>query len=144
MSLAEILSGCRASNNWAPLVKHIPFAQFLNLRLDVKGDVLTCILPFDQKLIGNPLLPALHGGSIGGFLECTGLIYLLLQTQASVLPKTIDFNVDYLRTGLPRDTHAEAVMVKLGRRVAKLRIEAWQSSPDNPIAIGHCNVMLGA
>jgi len=36
------------------------------------------------------------------------------------------------------------VMVKQGRRVANLRIEAWQSSPDKPIALGHCNFMLGA
>jgi acyl-coenzyme A thioesterase PaaI-like protein len=33
-------------------------------------------------------------------------------------------------------------MVKQGQRVAHLRIEAWQSSPDKPIAIGHGNFML--
>jgi len=72
MKLAEILTRCRASNDWAPLVESIPFARFLNLRIDVKGDAFTCILPFDQKLIGNPVLPALHGGATGGFLECAG------------------------------------------------------------------------
>lgn len=144
MKFAEILTRCRASNDWAPLVECIPFARFLNLRIDVKGDAFTCILPFDQKLIGNPVLPALHGGATGGFLECAGLFYLLLQTETSSLPKTIDFNIDYLRTGLPRDTYANVVMVKQGRRVANLRIEAWQSSPDKPIALGHCNFMLGA
>lgn len=144
MKFAEILTRCRASNDWAPLVECIPFARFLNLRIDVKGDAFTCILPFDQKLIGNPVLPALHGGATGGFLECAGLFYLLFQMETKTLPKTIDFNIDYLRTGLPQDTYANVVMVKQGRRVANLRIEAWQSSPDKPIALGHCNFMLGA
>ncbi len=144
MKFAEILTRCRATNDWGPLVQTIPFARFLNLRIDIKGDEFTCILPFDQKLIGNPILPALHGGATGGFLECAGLFYLLWQMEIQTLPKTIDFNIDYLRTGLPRDTYANVVMVKQGRRVANLRIEAWQSSPDKPIALGHCNFMLGA
>ena len=144
MKFAEILTSCRASSDWSPLVQSIPYARFLNLRIDIKGDAFTCILPFDQKLIGNPVLPALHGGATGGFLECAGMFYLLLQTETQSLPKTIDFNIDYLRTGLAQDTYANVVMVKQGRRVADLRIEAWQSSPDKPIALGHCNFMLGA
>ena len=143
VNFPEIVSRCRAANDWAPLVAAIPFARFLNLRIDVKGDAFTCILPFEPKLIGNPVLPALHGGATGGFLECAGLFYLLFQMETKTLPKTIDFNIDYLRTGLPQDTYANVVMVKQGRRVANLRIEAWQSSPDKPIALGHCNFMLG-
>lgn len=144
MKFTDILSSCRSSDDWGPLVQTIPFARFLNLHIDIKGDTFTCILPYDQKLIGNPVLSALHGGATGGFLECTGMFYLLLQMETQSLPKTIDFNVDYLRTGLPRDTYANVVMVKQGRRVANLRIEAWQSSPDKPIALGRCNFMLGA
>jgi len=126
------------------MVQSIPYANFLDLRIDIKGDEFTCILPFEKKLIGNPVLPALHGGATGGFLECAGLFYLLWKMDTKTLPKTIDFNIDYLRTGQPRDTFANVVMVKLGRRVANLRIEAWQSSPDKPIALGHCNFMLDA
>jgi hypothetical protein len=33
-------------------------------------------------------------------------------------------------------------MVKQGQRVANLRIQAWQESPDKPIALGHGNFML--
>ena len=144
MKFADLLISCRASGDLGPMVQSIPYANFLDLRIDIKGDAFTCILPFDQKLIGNPVLPALHGGATGGFLECAGMFYLLLQTETQSLPKTIDFNIDYLRTGLAQDTYANVVMVKQGRRVANLRIEAWQSSPDKPIALGHCNFMLGA
>ncbi|MBI5911787.1 MAG: PaaI family thioesterase [Betaproteobacteria bacterium] len=144
MKFADISTSCRASNDWGPLVQSVPYARFLNLRIDIKGEEFTCILPFHQKLIGNPVLPALHGGATGGFMECAGMFYLLWQIDTQTLPKTIDFNIDFLRTGLARDTYANVVMVKQGRRVANLRIEAWQSSPDKPIALGHCNFMLGA
>lgn len=142
MNLNDILTTARASRDWRPLVDLIPYARFLNMQIEVKGDQFSCVLPFEQKLIGNPMLPALHGGAIGGFLECTAMFYLLWHMDSSDLPKTIDFNVDFLRSGRPEDVYANVIMVKQGQRVAHLRIEAWQSSPDKPIANGHGNFML--
>ena len=52
------------------------------------------------------------------------------------------FTFEFLRSGRPVDTYASVFMVKQGQRVAHLRIEAWQSSPDKPIAIGHGNFMV--
>ena len=144
MSWAERINQACTNNDWRPLIDAVPFARFLDLRIDVKGEEFTCILPFQEKLIGNPILPALHGGATGGFLECAGIFYLLWHMDSQELPKTIDFSIDYLRSGRPKDTYANVFMVKQGQRVAHLRIEAWQSSPDKPIALGHCNFMLGA
>jgi acyl-coenzyme A thioesterase PaaI-like protein len=42
------------------------------------------------------------------------------------LPKTIDFSIDYLRSGLPRDAYARARVVRQGRRYASVHVEAWQ------------------
>ena len=42
------------------------------------------------------------------------------------LPKTIDFTVDYLRSGLPRDAYARARVARSGRRYASVNVEAWQ------------------
>jgi acyl-coenzyme A thioesterase PaaI-like protein len=42
------------------------------------------------------------------------------------LPKTIDFTVDYLRSGLPRDAYARATINRSGRRYASVHVEAWQ------------------
>jgi acyl-coenzyme A thioesterase PaaI-like protein len=142
MKLAEVVAAARSSGDWAPLVNQIPYARFLGMSIDVKGDVFSCTLPFDRKLIGNPILPALHGGAIGGFMESTGLFYLLWHMDSSELPKIIDFSFDFLRSGRPENVYANVFMVKQGQRVAHLRIEAWQSSPDKPIAIGHGNFML--
>ena len=58
------------------LVSGIPYIQYLGMKFDRRGDELTGVLPFDEKLIGNPLLPALHGGVTAAFLEVTAMITL--------------------------------------------------------------------
>jgi acyl-coenzyme A thioesterase PaaI-like protein len=70
------------------------------------------------------------------------MFYLLWHMDSADLPKTINFTFEYLRSGRPEDVYANVFMVKQGQRVAHLRIEAWQSSPDKPIAVGHGNFML--
>ncbi|MDE0851371.1 PaaI family thioesterase, partial [Yoonia sp.] len=44
------------------------------------------------------------------------------------LPKTIDFTVDYLRSGLPRDAYARARVNRSGRRYASVHVEGWQDN----------------
>jgi len=128
------------------LVGGIPYVQFLGIRFDRRGDELTAILGFDDKLIGNPLLPALHGGVTAAFLETTAIIELawqqlwqdkkidrsdiddLVGNGGPRLPKTIDFTVDYLRSGLPRDAYARARINRSGRRYASVHVEAWQDN----------------
>ena len=44
------------------------------------------------------------------------------------LPKTIDFTVDYLRSGLPRDAYARARVNRQGRRYASVHVEAWKDN----------------
>ena len=50
------------------------------------------------------------------------------------LPKTIDFTVDYLRSGLPRDAYARARVNRSGRRYASVHVEAWQDNRTRLIA----------
>jgi acyl-coenzyme A thioesterase PaaI-like protein len=47
---------------------------------------------------------------------------------SAALPKTIDFTVDYLRSGLPRDAYARARVNRSGRRYASVHVEAWQDN----------------
>jgi acyl-coenzyme A thioesterase PaaI-like protein len=142
MTLDAVLAQARAGGDWSALVAWMPFASFLKLRVDADAERFSCTLPFEDTWIGNPRLPALHGGAIGGFLECAGMLYLLWHMESTALPKIVNFSFDYLRSGKPEDVHAHVHMVKQGQRVAHLRIEAWQSSPDKPIAIGTGNFLL--
>lgn len=124
------------------LVDHIPFMSFMNVRIDRKGNEITTVLPYDEKLIGNPILPAIHGGAIGAFLEITSVIQLLYDTQCERLPKTVDISVDYLRSARAVETFGRAIVTRQGRRVANVRAEIWQEEIDRPVAASHGHYLL--
>lgn len=138
----------------AALVSGVPYVQFLGIHFDRRGDELTGVLTYSDDLIGNPLLPALHGGVTAAFLEVTAVLTLtwsriwedvesgaitLDDLEAGKLPrfpKTADFTVDYLRSGLPRDAYARARVNRSGRRYASVHVEAWQDNRDRLFAQG--------
>ena len=140
--LAAIKS--RRNNTLNALVASVPYIRWLGIQFDRRGDELTAILPFNEKLIGNPMLPAIHGGATAAFLEVAAMVELTwtaiwedmeqgrIAPDAAMpdslprLPKTIDFTVDYLRSGLPRDAYARARVVRSGRRYASVHVEGWQ------------------
>ena len=53
------------------LFSRIPYAGFLGLRGELEGGSLRLVMPFAEHLIGNPTIPALHGGTTGAFMELT-------------------------------------------------------------------------
>ncbi|WP_296418750.1 PaaI family thioesterase [Pseudooctadecabacter sp.] len=121
------------------LIEGVPYIQYMGFRFDRRGDELTGVMPYQDSLIGNPMLPALHGGATAAFLETTAIIELSwgmmwerMEAGEDVtglrLPKTIDFTVDYLRSGLPRDAYARARINRSGRRYASVHVEAWQDN----------------
>ncbi len=134
------------------LVGGVPYIQYLGVHFDRRGDELTGVLPFAEKLVGNPLLPAIHGGVTAAFLEVTAMVTLSWSylwediengtldfdpaqgTRLPRLPKTVDFSVDYLRSGLPRDAYARARVIRSGRRYASVHVEGWQDNRDKLFA----------
>lgn len=123
-----------AVENLNAFLQRVPYVRFLGLRVELAGDELTTVMPFAQHLIGNPMLPALHGGTIGAFLEMTALAQLSLSQPGGRPPKTIDITIEYLRSARAQDTYARAIVRKLGRRVANVQVEAWQDSRSQPVA----------
>ncbi len=65
-----------------------------------------------------------------------------LGEHSEFLPKTIDISFEYLRSGKPRDTFAQATITKHGRRVANVRVVAWQEDPSRPIAAAHGHFLI--
>ena len=128
------------------LVAGVPYIRFLGISFERHGDELTAVMAYDDKLIGNPMLPALHGGATAAVLEVAAIIELswtylwednetgkidartISPAHLPRLPKTIDFTVDYLRSGLPRDAYARARVNRSGRRYASVHVETWQDN----------------
>ncbi|KIT18152.1 PaaI family thioesterase [Jannaschia aquimarina] len=144
----------------AALVEGVPYIRFLGITFDRRGDELTGVLNFDPKIIGNPALPAIHGGVTAAFLEVTAIVTLswsmlwddleegrlrpedLTPDAMPRLPKTIDFTVDYLRSGLPRDAYARARINRSGRRYASVHVEAWQDNRARLFAQGTAHFLM--
>ncbi len=116
------------------LLDRVPYARFLGLVTEQQGDTLTVTMPFADRLIGNPVLPALHGGSTAALLELTAVAQVALTWPRLRLPRPINVTVAYLRSGRPVDVHARARISKAGRRVAHVLAEAWQEDESQPIA----------
>lgn len=126
----------------AAVVAAIPYARFLGVEVQQQGNEVITVLPFAEKLIGNPVLPAIHGGVIGALLEITAVLQLLYETASERLPKTVDVNFDYLRSGRAVTTYGRAIVNRQGRRVANVRSEIWQESRDRPIALSQGHYLL--
>lgn len=131
--------------DYQELVARIPYARFLGITVDAVDDRgLLTRLRFDQRLVGNPSLPALHGGVVGAFLEFTAILELVRQGEGERLPKPIDVAIDYLQSAGPTDAFARATITKHGRRVANVRVEAWQETPDRLVAAAHGHFLIPA
>ena len=116
------------------ILARIPYVGFIGVEPIILEDDLTMVMRYKESNIGNPFLPALHGGVIGGFMEVSAIAGLMFSGSYSKVPKPIGLNVGYLRSGKPQDTFARTSIVRQGSRVANVRVEAWQDDMDRPIA----------
>lgn len=143
-NLLGFVAAAKASGDVSRLVDRVPYARFMGIGMvHVDGELLGR-LTFADHLIGNPMLPAIHGGVIAALLESTAIFQLMWETEAIVLPKTITLTTDYLRPGRAQDTWARGVLTRQGRRVANVRVEAWQDDRARPIAVASAHFLLKA
>lgn len=142
MTDPEILRYTRESGDFTRLLESVPYARFIGLECDRFGDDLIFRLPKKEENLGNPILPAIHGGVIGGFMEMSAAIYLMMSQDSMSMPRIVDFSLDYLRAGLNRETFAECRLTRQGNRVANVMITAWQKSRSQPIATARAHFLL--
>ena len=118
-----------------------PYAQLLKLRIDEGDGAPLYVMPFHDDVVGRPGF--LHGGAIAGLLEFAAFTALdrALGDEA-VVKKPVTVTVDYMRGGTPQDTFAEAVIERLGKRMANVEAFAWQGERDKPIASARINFLL--
>jgi uncharacterized protein (TIGR00369 family) len=116
------------------MLESIPYVRFLGMHAELAGDEMTAVLPFAPHLVGNVVLPALHGGVLGAFLEMTAICQLGVREPLRRLPRTIDVTIEYLRPGRALTTYARADVRKVGRRIANVHVEAWQETRATPVA----------
>ena len=132
----------RTTRDYEPLADLIPYARKIGMRCQSVGDDALFVLPANMDNIGNPMLPAIHGGVTAGFMEMSAAMHLMLFMHEHKVPKIVDFTIDYLRSAKVQDTFAECRVVRQGSRIANVTINAWQTRRDNPIARARAHFRL--
>jgi uncharacterized protein (TIGR00369 family) len=121
-----------------------PYAQAMGMEFAGTDNGSPLIaMDFAERAMGRPGF--LHGGAIGGLLEMAGFTALEAELErqgADVRIKPINISVEYLRGGLPERIYARGEVVRAGRRVANVRIDAWQSDRERPVASCWMNFQL--
>ncbi len=136
MNLQEIFAAARYSGDYGALNELIPYAKLLGIRIEQRSDESPLfVMPYKWDNVGNVKLPAIHGGVIAGLLENAATLHLLWAMESTTMPKPIDGNIDYLRSGRSLETYAQCQVTKQGRRIANVAVKAWQEDVDRPIAV---------
>lgn len=121
----------------------IPYTQFIGLEIGYTSThQMIFRLPFQASHIGNVILPALHGGLIGGFMESAASLFLHHQAQLVENAKIINFSIDYLRSGKAEDLYAQCILTRQGSRISHIAIEAWQQQRQKPIATARAHFQM--
>lgn len=140
--LHDLVAKAHRSGEYQELIELIPYARVIGVNCERLGDEMIFRLPRNPGNIGNPTLPALHGGVIASFMELTAVFQLMLNQASPTLPKIIDFSLDYMRAGFDKDTFAMCEVARQGRRVANCSVIAWQDKKRQPIASGRAHFLL--
>ena len=125
------------------MCSYIPHAVLLGIRLEsIDGEKLTLPMPNRDELAGNPETGAVHSGVVGGFMEQAADFHLIAKMEQPVLPRIIDFSLDYLRPARLRDTYAQCTLTRQGRFIANISITAWQEQSATPNAMARAHFLL--
>lgn len=133
MTIVEQVARARQSGDWNTMISSVPYARFLGVTLEEHDGALLGRMKFADHLVGNPTIPALHGGTLGALLELAAQFELMYRAQTLMLPKTITLTIDYLRSAKAQDVFVRAKTVRQGRRVATVHTWAWQEDEQQPI-----------
>lgn len=108
----------------------VPHNQALGMRfVSCREGEAIIALPYDPKLVGNPLTRVIHGGAITALMDATCGTAVFVKLRAPIPVATLDLRIDYLKPATPdKEVHARALCFKVTEKVAFVRCEAYH--PD--------------
>lgn len=107
------------------------FAQMLCAMMTESGG--NFVLEPTGDLIGNPMLPALHGGAIASFLELAAAVTLSRTLGLSRTPRLISTHLQYFAPARPAALQTQPSIKRIGRRIAAIQAEAFQEGRAEPV-----------
>lgn len=118
------------------LLEGLPHSREIGMRLhkSSNGEAVLSV-PYNEKLIGDPVSGVLHGGVVTALLDtaCGSALMSVRQKLSSVA--TLDLRIDYMRPASVNETvYAHAECYRVTRSIAFTRAVAYHDSPADPIA----------
>lgn len=119
------------------LIRHPPFHAWLQVEAtDAAPGRATLRLPPNPAFVGNPFIPAVHGGIVAALIDLAGGAALFVELRFPT--PTIDMRVDYLRPAIAgKALIAEARVKLLGSTVAFVDIDVTDED-GRLCATGRC------
>lgn len=119
------------------LIRNPPFHQWMGVTATlVEADRVILRIPPNPDFVGNPFVPAVHGGIVAALIDLAGGAALFAKLQFPT--PTIDMRVDYLRPAFAgKPLNAEARVKALGKTVAFVDIDVTDDD-KRLVATGRC------
>ena len=124
-ALRPLLEQARQGREPQQILDVIPYSSFIGVKAKIEDNRILYFMPEQHSNIGNPSLPAIHGGVIGGFMELSAAVELLYTLNIEKIPKVADFSLDYLRPGRFRTTYASCSVLRHGKKLVNVSVVAW-------------------
>lgn len=141
-AVRDAVASLRSTGDFTKLEEVIPYTKFMGITATIEDDDVRAKMDYSDHLVGNPVAQKLHGGTLGALLESTAIFKLLWHGETNEVPKTINITVEYLRGADQADVFARAEFTRHGRRVANVRVFAWQANPAKPVAVATAHFLL--
>lgn len=142
VDLVDLLARARETGDASVLLDVIPYARFLGLSVRRENDMPIASMQFAEHLVGDATIPALHGGTLAALLESTAILAVMIDPKTLAMPRTITITIDYLRSGRAVNTDCRARIVRQGRRIAVVAVEAYQDDRDKPVATAVVHLLV--
>ena len=100
--------------------------------------------PYRDALIGNVLIPALHGGVVAGLIEEAARVAVRTKLGGMPALRVLNSNIDYHRPARPMHTYASFEIARHTRRTVLVHVVCWQAEDRCPVATGRVQILLEA
>lgn len=97
--------------------------------IELKEGFAKIHVPFKPEFIGDFLQGLWHGGIVASVADsAAGIAASTILTDARDKLNTIDLRIDYLQGAIKEDIHAEAELLKVGKRIIKVDVKLVQET----------------
>ena len=116
------------------------FARLLGTMMTQSGETFT-LIP-SEELVGNPILPALHGGAIASFLELAAQLALSRTLSPGRSSRLISVNLQFLAPARLGAISTTPTLMRVGRRVAVVHAEAVERDGAGKLCLAQLEFAL--